>query len=255
MFVPLHDGVALRHIRVPWVTYALILANVAIWLITLPYAPVDGSAGAMALSYGHIPSVSNDLRVLPEAFRTVPDHLYFLTTLSYAFLHADIWHLGGNMLFLWVFGDNVEDAMGPLKYLIFYLLAAIAASWLHAFVFPTSDSPLIGASGAASGVVAAYMMLHPRVWIWGLVLGRIPLRLPAFLMIGLWIGFQVLMFLTDTEESVSWAAHIGGVLCGIVLVGLLKRRDVALFDKGLLGSKPNRSSEDQSNKPVWGRKS
>ena len=107
-----------------------------------------------------------------------------LTLLSYMFFHGDILHLAGNMLFLWVFGDNVEDAMGHIKFLIFYLACGVIAGLVHAWVVPTSDAPLIGASGAVAGVIAAYLMLHPRVRVWVLALKAIPLRISAAFALG-----------------------------------------------------------------------
>ena len=100
-----------------------------------------------------------------------------LTLLTYQFLHGDILHLLSNMLFLWVFGDNVEDAMGHLKYLMFYLLCGIAGGLAHAAMLPASPLPLIGASGAVAGVIAAYLILHPRVLVWVLAFRIIPLHI------------------------------------------------------------------------------
>ena len=128
---------------------------------------------------------------LPPELYVVPEDLTYLT---YAFLHADIFHLGGNMLFLWVFGDNIEDALGHFRFLVFYLLCAIGGAAFHGFLDPASEMPLIGASGAIAGIVSAYLVLHPRVKIWILAFGRIPLRIPAWIALTLWIGFQVLMF-------------------------------------------------------------
>ncbi len=233
MFIPLYDGQPVRFIGLQWVTVTLIAINVLVFVLALPFDPGDGTASFIAVAFGHVPSVSYDTRVLPEAMQLVPDPLYFTTAISYAFIHADWWHLGGNMLFLWVFGDNVEDALGHFKFLVFYLAAAFLAAWFHALVFPASDAPLIGASGAAAAIVAAYLMLHPKTRIWGLVLGRIPLRLPAIWLLGAWILFQVFMFLTDSDNQVSWACHVGGIMAGVVMVVFLKRRDVALFDRNL----------------------
>ena len=259
MFIPLYDGHPTKHISSHWVTIGLIVLNCAVYLLNLPFAPTDGSAGSLSIGFGHVPSVSNDLRVLPDEYQFIPESLYFVTAVSYSFIHADFFHLGGNMLFLWVFGDNVEDAMGHFKYLLFYLIAAFAAAWFHALVFPDSDAPLIGASGAAAAIVAAYLMLHPKVRVWGLVLGRIPLGLPAIWILGAWILFQVYMFLTDETGNVSWAAHIGGIMIGIVLIAVFKRRDVKLFDTDLRevdrhGEGDNAAFNESKPKTIWGRK-
>jgi membrane associated rhomboid family serine protease len=154
-----------------------------------------------------------------------------LTLISYMFFHGDILHLAGNMLFLWVFGDNVEDAMGHVKYLIFYLACGVFAGLTHAWMVPDSDSPLIGASGAVAGVIAAYLMLHPRVRVWVLALKAIPLRISAAFALGLWILIQVVMVLLPQVGPVAWWAHIGGLLAGAVLVVFMRRSGVPLFDK------------------------
>ena len=208
-----------------------------------------------AIAFGHVPSVANDLKSLPANYQVIPDNVYVLTALSSAFLHADIWHLGGNMLFLWVFGDNVEDALGHIKYLIFYLACAFAATWFHAYVFYDSDAPLIGASGAAAGIVAAYLVLHPKMKVWVLFFSRIPLRLPAGLALGGWVLFQLFMFVSDPQNSVSWAAHVGGIVAGIVLVGLLKRPEVPFLDREIVLPEAVELKEESQQSNPWGRQS
>ncbi|MEE9314493.1 MAG: rhomboid family intramembrane serine protease [Rhizobiaceae bacterium] len=210
-------------------TLGIIAANVLVYLLVNVAHVADSNFANIA--FGHVPSVAHEFKNLPPKFQVIPDYLYGITAITAAFLHANFMHLGGNMLFIWVFGDNVEDAMGHVRFFIFYLLCAYAASWFHAFSFPESDAPLIGASGAAAGLVSAYLMLHPRMKIWVLFLGRFPLRLPAFALLGLWIAFQGVMYITDSGSNVSWAAHVGGIIAGIVLVGLFKRREVHLFDR------------------------
>jgi len=164
----------------------------------------------------------------------VPDDLTFVT---YAFLHIDFWHLASNMLFLWVFGDNVEDALGHVKFLAFYLICAAAGAALHGFVASSSEGPLIGASGAISGVVAAYFLLHPRVRVWVLVLFRIPLPLPAFIPLALWIVQQFAMLALDLDGMVSWGAHVGGIIAGAILVLFMRRKGVPLFDRNIVTPK------------------
>jgi membrane associated rhomboid family serine protease len=236
-----------------WMTFFIIATNVVVFLIVnLAGRETDADGNLVVIAFGHIPSVYNDIRELPDVYRIIPDEFYVLTVVTSAFLHADIWHLGGNMLFVWVFGDNVEDAMGHFKFLVFYIVCACAAAWFHAFVFPQSDAPLIGASGAAAGIVSAYLMLHPKMKVWVLFLSRIPLRLSAAWVLGGWILFQLFMFLSDSGEQVSWAAHIAGIATGMVLVGLLKRPDVPLFDRQIL---PPKSAEIAPGEVIhWGRR-
>ncbi|MEL6422209.1 MAG: rhomboid family intramembrane serine protease, partial [Pseudomonadota bacterium] len=159
-----------------------------------------------------------------------------VTLLSYMFLHADVLHLAGNMLFLWVFGDNVEDAMGHGRFLIFYLLCGVVAGLTHAAVMGATGfgtAPLIGASGAVAGCVAAYLMLHPRVRVWVLVLRFIPLRIAAIWALGAWVVMQFIMALMPQVDAVAWWAHVGGMVCGAVLILFMRRTGVRLFDRGL----------------------
>lgn len=229
MFIPLHDANYLRHIRLQYVTLAIILVNSAIWLLmTAVGMSSANTVRAAFFSYGFIPAVANGYETLPADLERLPDLASYVT---YAFLHGDFMHLAGNMLFVWVFGDNVEDAMGHLRFLGFFVLCAVAGAIAHAFAQPYSQSPLIGASGAAAGVITAYLMLHPHVKVWILALGRIPLRISAIWVIGAWILFQVGNFLLSSDDQVSWAAHVGGILAGAVLLPILKRGGVPLFDR------------------------
>ena len=145
------------------------------------------------------------------------------------FLHGDWWHLIGNMLFLWVFGDNIEDAMGSIKFLIFYLLTGIAAGLAHVAMNVGSEAPLIGASGATSGIVGAYIMLYPRVRMWSLAFMRLPLKLPAWVVIGAFVATQIFFVVYDIQDGTAWWAHLGGFAAGVVLVDLFKRSDQPLF--------------------------
>ncbi|MEM1433633.1 MAG: rhomboid family intramembrane serine protease [Pseudomonadota bacterium] len=215
-------------------TLAIIAANVAVFAIfNVALASVGGMDFAV-LAFGHVPTVAHEVAVLPESLRVIPEDLYLLTALTSGFVHADFLHLAGNMLFIWVFGDNVEDALGHFRYLLFYLVCAFCAAWFHAFVFPQSDAALVGASGAAAGIVAAYLMLHPKMKVWVLFLSFLPLELAAGWLLGAWVVFQLFMFLSDTGGEVSWAAHVGGIGAGLALVVLLKRSDVPLFDRQII---------------------
>ena len=229
MFVPLYDSNPTRFVRAPVVTWSIILACVAMHLF-VGSALVLGPdvAQAAILTLGLIPAVFNNVVDLPPQLRILPETLGPLT---YMWLHADWMHLLGNMLFLWVFGDNVEDAMGHLRFLLFYLICGIAAGLAYALLGPqASQAPLIGASGAVSGVVAAYLVLYPRVRVWILLFWRLPLPLSALWCLGGWVLFQFWqLFFASAESQVAWLAHIGGLAVGAVLVILLKRREVPLF--------------------------
>ena len=225
MFVPIYDDNRLRSIRFQFVTLGLVLVNVALYL-TMSFSGETGAyVSGSELSYGFIPAVVNGAAALSPEYIVQPTAFSFVT---YAFLHLDFWHLLGNMLFLWVFGDNVEDAFGHLRFILFYLLCAAAGASAHAWSMPESESTLLGASGAVSGVVSAYLMLHPRVWIWVLAFGRFPLKLPAYVLLVLWIAYQFTMLALGDEE-VSYGAHAGGILAGALLTLVLRRRGVPLF--------------------------
>lgn len=227
MFIPLHDANTLKHIKVQWVTMALIAVDFAIWLFTGVVASQSVSQ-ATIVGLGYIPAVSFHHATLAPALALIPEPLTYIT---YSFVHSGFWHLAPNMLFLWVFGDNVEDAMGHFRFLVFYLLCAAAGALVHGLVGPTSEAPLVGASGAISGVVTAYVVLHPRVKVWVLVLMRVPLPLPAFVPLLLWIGQQFVMLVLDPNGGISWGAHVGGIVAGGVLVLVMRRRGVPLFDR------------------------
>jgi membrane associated rhomboid family serine protease len=227
MFVPLHDGVPLRFMRAPYVTYALICASIGIQLVLSLWPPAEGDIAIMA-GFGMIPSVLFGTAQLPETLAQAPAWLTLLTNIL---LHASFAHLLGNMLFLWVFGDNVEDAMGHLRFLMFFFLCGLGGGLLHALMNPASEQPLIGASGAISGVIAAYLMLYPQVRIWGLAFKWIPLRIPAMYALSGWILFQIVAALFDPQGNVGWWAHLGGLGTGAALTPLFVHRGVALFGR------------------------
>jgi membrane associated rhomboid family serine protease len=228
MFVPLHDENTLKSIRFQFVTLALIIINIVVYLYEVSSLQEAAIAG-----FAIIPKELFDTSLLPidPGVPVAPAYPEQLTLLTYMFFHGDILHLAGNMLFLWVFGDNVEDAMGHIKFLIFYLACGVFAGLVHAWVVPDSDNPLIGASGAVAGVIAAYLMLHPRVRVWVLALKAIPLRISAAFALGLWILIQIVMVMLPQIGPVAWWAHIGGLVAGAVLVIFLRRPGVPLFDK------------------------
>ena len=255
MFIPLHDANSLKHIQLQYVTIGLIAANVIVFVLTALGSETFTNAAVLGL--GYIPSTVYDIAERPPELMLVPDYATYVT---YAFLHSDIFHLGGNMLFLWVFGDNVEDALGHFRYLVFYLLCAIAGAVVHGMIAPDSQAPLIGASGAIAGVVAAYLVLHPRVKIWVLAFARIPLRLPAWIVLALWIVFQFVMFVAGGDDQISWACHVGGIVAGAVLVFVLRRGDQPVLDRQIVTPRAVEVEQPSAVRPVeaepaprWGR--
>ena len=213
----------------PYVTVSLMVVCVAVflWQRTL-----DLDAGRRVVdALGAIPAVLLTDARLPVDLQWVPRYASLFT---YMFLHGGWLHLLGNMLYLWIYGDNVEDAMGHARYLLFYCLCGVTAIGVQAVSDPHSAFPIIGASGAISGILGAYLLLFPRAKVLTLVL--LPfffttLRLPAMLLLLLWFAVQLVSDLAvhGGDTSVAFRAHIGGFVAGMLLVPLLKRRDVPLF--------------------------
>ena len=222
MFVPLHDDTPLKVIRFQFVTLSIIIGNVIIFLMTGAFQSDQVVAG-VATSFGVVPS---DLTHLSQniPYSPIPEPLTFIT---YMFLHASWMHLISNMLFLWVFADNVEDAFGYVAFGLFYLLCGIAGAAAHVAMSPNSVAPLIGASGAVSGVIGAYVLLYPRARVWILLFFRIPLRISAIWVLGGWFLLQVFSMFMATNNSdaeVAWWAHIGGFAAGLAITLVLRSR-------------------------------
>ena len=176
------------------------------------------------IAFGLFPAVFSGVDVSRAA---VPD---VLTLITYSFLHADFWHLAGNMIFLWVLADNVEDALGHVRFLVFYLLCAAGAGYAFVLSDPAATGPVIGASGAIAGTISAYLILHPRAKMWVLAFGRIPLRLSAVYVLGFWIVFQLVAVAHRRARATSpGGPHLGGLACGAVLVLVLRRPDTPLL--------------------------
>jgi membrane associated rhomboid family serine protease len=250
MVIPVHDVNPVR--RTPLVTYALIAANIIVFLLTpASTTTVTGSASVAQTCrqeafYDHYAAIPREL-VHNRPLAAVPDgkvvrtaggfgcvltrpsyhKLPFLSALTSQFLHGSWLHLLGNMLFLWIFGNNIEDRFGKLKYLLFYLACGVVAAYGFAFANQQSSEVLIGASGAIAGVLGAYIALFPRARVWSLVpfLFFIPLRLPAWLVLGGWFVLQWLYaagYAVTSAGSVAYLAHVFGFIAG-ALVGLTVR--------------------------------
>jgi membrane associated rhomboid family serine protease len=222
MFVPLKDENPLHVIRFQYVTFALIGVHVLAYLLTGPLA--GDAASAFVTGFGVTPVELLHHGSPPQgAWHPVAAPI---TLLTYQFLHAGWLHLLGNLAFLWVFADNVEDAYGSVTFAVFYLLCGVAAGLTHALMGPSSAAPLIGASGAVSGVLGAYLVLFPSARVWILLFFRIPLKIPAFIVLGGWIALQIasLSLLADADQPVAFWAHIGGFTAGGLLTLLLRKR-------------------------------
>ena len=230
---PLKDDVPSR--STPFVTLGLIGLNVLVFLYQVSLQLTgDGRAARVAeafvLEFGAVPCRLSGACASPDSF---PHPL--LTVVTAMFLHGGLLHVGGNMLYLWIFGDNVEDTLGHGRFLLFYLLSGAAAAAAQTAAGPASPVPMIGASGAVSGVLGAYLILFPRATILTLVTFVFFIRLvhvPAMVVLGFWIVVQLFNGLGSFhtpggEGGVAWFAHIGGFLAGIGLLLIVRPRRTA----------------------------
>ncbi|MEE8528181.1 MAG: rhomboid family intramembrane serine protease [Gammaproteobacteria bacterium] len=216
--------------RVPVITYIVLGLCVLVFLWQLTLGPGGGQVAVYAL--GVIPKVLLMGAELPPEIDIVPPAATIFTSM---FLHGGWMHLLGNMLYLWIFADNVEDSMGHGRFVLFYLLCGVAAVFAQALPNPESEIPMIGASGAISGILGAYLLLYPHarvlVWIPFGVFYRV-LHLPAGWVLLFWFGLQLLYKLMTYSQQgggVAFGAHIGGFVAGMALIPFFKRGDVRLF--------------------------
>jgi membrane associated rhomboid family serine protease len=228
MVMPLWDASPLKFPRLPLVTWGLIAANVLVFIYTATAAD-DMTPAIMnfALTPANITGAPINATPIPP----------YLTLITHTFLHANFWHVFGNMIFLWVFGDDVEEAMGPLRFLVFYFGCGIAAGLAFVASAPHSQLPLVGASGAIAGVLSAYLMFRPcakvavfvpYILLWVFI--RPVIRLDAFWVLGAWILMQFWAISVQTQDDVAYMAHVGGLVAGAVLFPLLRHRAVRLFE-------------------------
>lgn len=156
----------------------------------------------------------------------------WFTVLSSMFVHGNLTHLAGNMVYLWIFGDNIEDSFGKIRFILFYLLCGVAAVFSQILYDPNSLTPMIGASGAIAGVLGAYLILYPRAKIWVFMWIVFIVRLitvPAFIVLGIWMFLQLINVIDQGTSGVAYSAHIGGFIAGMILAPLLKKKNKRLF--------------------------
>ena len=221
--IPLRDENPSRSF--PVVNIVLILING--FLFVYPHVFASGIAGTLYLELGFIPCEFFHLRDTGVQNRVPP----ILTPITAMFLHGGWIHLLGNMLYLWIFGDNVEDVLGHGRYLLFYILCGLAATLVHGFLHMDSAVPTIGASGAIAGVLGAYLYLFPGARIRTLVIVVIIIRvvrIPAILLLGIWILIQTASGLAELRHSsgagIAWFAHIGGFTAGFLLILMMRKK-------------------------------
>jgi membrane associated rhomboid family serine protease len=213
-------------VRDPIVTYLVIGLCVGAFLWQL-----GQDERAVLYGYGMIPAHLFGLWRPPRAFQVMPAWTTLVTSM---FLHGGWLHLIGNMLFLWIFGNNIEDVLGHWRYLLFYLLCGVVAALTQAFSSYGTHVPMVGASGAIAGVLGAYLLLYPNanvhVFVWIVIFFRI-VSVPAWIMLGLWFALQILSGLERSPGTpgVAFWAHVGGFVSGIVLVIWLRPRGLALL--------------------------
>ena len=226
---PISDDNPRRHLT-PYLSWAFIALNVLVYLWQFSLGPQGGEVAIF--SFGMIPARVFGYAELPPEIATVPA---WATVLTSMFMHGGWLHLGGNMLFLWIFGDNIEDSMGHVRFAAFYLLCGTAAALTQGFLNPASEIPMVGASGAVSGVLGAYILLHPGATVRVLIfLGFFVTiaHIPALLVLGFWFAGQLASaaMAPPGEPGVAFGAHVGGFVAGLATVSLFKRRRVPLLE-------------------------
>jgi|SRR5882757_1831583 len=217
MVLPLYDDNPFKLPVKPIVTWFLILVNVLMFAVELGGSDAEGQA--IVNAFGVTPATMIGGSMPPPVF----------TLLTYMFLHGDLGHIFGNMLFLWVFGDDVEEALGRRRFLLFYVLCGVVGALAFVASDPKFDGPLIGASGAISGVVVAYAMLRPCAKVTVLI-AVIPLRINAYWVVGAFVLTQLWNLESAGKSDVAYWCHFGGMLAGAALFPLLRLPGVQLFE-------------------------
>jgi membrane associated rhomboid family serine protease len=217
----------------PIFTLLLIVANVAVWILVQGAGAEPGALMSSVCEYGAIPAdITGESPRSPGGPAVCPaDGLGWPAVLTSMFLHGSWLHLIGNVWFLWIFGNNVEDSMGRLRFLVFYALTGIAAAAAHIWTDPGSQIPMVGASGAISGIMGAYLVLYPKVRVRTLFIIVIlikVLRLPAWLLLGYWFLIQLVAGAAAPAGApgVAFWAHVGGFVAGMILVKPFENRQL-----------------------------
>jgi len=244
--IPLHDDNPTRVFPIVTVTVIALCVVVFLWQLSL------GRDGGWAVyAFGLIPAVLLGDRALPPEIALLPPTATVFTSM---FMHGGWMHLIGNMLYLWIFGNNVEDAMGHWRFVVFYLVAGVGAALAQAFLNPASSVPMIGASGAISGVLGAYLLLYPHARVMVLIFLGIFARIlypPALFVLGFWFVLQFVnaMMTKGGGGGVAFWAHVGGFVAGVALIPIFRDRRVPLFG----GARQRRKGPwDTRRRGPWG---
>ena len=233
--IPISDDNPVR--LTPFMTWILI----ALCVLVFGWQTSLGEHGGQAyLKYGFIPDALFGPEGSPSSSVVSFGLPVLLTVVTSMFLHGGFLHLAGNLLYLWIFGNNIEDAMGHARFVIFYLVCGAAAAMSMAFMDPTSQVPMVGASGAISGVLGAYMLIYPRARVTVIIpLGIIfyPFRIAAIWVVGLWFITQLVSaaLTPAAQPGIAWWAHVGGFIGGLVLTPVLKSSHIPYFGSGRKG--------------------
>ncbi len=229
MFLPLKDINPTS--RFPLVTVMLIAANVAVYLYEMSLGP---HIEAFITSWGSIPyEITHGVDMVggdptSPIVHTPTPVTHYVTLFSSMFIHGGFFHLFGNMLYLWIFGNNIEDLLGPVKFLVFYLVCGLIASLTHIVIQPGSTIPTVGASGAVSGVLGAYLIVYPHARVLTLVFLVMFVRMmhvPAGLLLVFWFIMNAVSGVASLGlrcGGVAWFAHVGGFLAGVVLIKVMR---------------------------------
>ena len=224
--IPLYDDNPTE--RTPFITVAFIVACTLVFIYQASLPPQPGEK--FIFQYGAIPALLFGEVELPATMSvSVPAYATLVTSM---FLHGGWMHLIGNMLYLWIFGNNVEDVMGHARFIVFYVTCGVLAAFSHAITDPSSTVPMVGASGAISGVLGAYILLFPHAHVLVFIPGIGLTSVAAGIVLGMWFIMQVLsggMSVGGASGGVAFFAHIGGFIAGMALIGLFKRPEVQFF--------------------------
>lgn len=228
------DSNPVRHIRFAAVNYCIILACILAFVVGID-PMVWGLYPAQLLGLDPPPAAPMPLKaalLVPDLSARLAARAGWERLLAHMMLHSDLLHLGGNMLVLWVFGNNIEDATGHWRYPLFFVLCGLAGGLLESVMTDHPFIPIVGASGAIAGVMGAYLLLHPRARLLVLLAFRVPVMLPASVVVGVFVASDLLGALLPDDDPtmlVAWWAHIGGFLAGMVLILAMRHADVPLF--------------------------
>ncbi|HHM24125.1 MAG TPA: rhomboid family intramembrane serine protease [Bacteroidetes bacterium] len=230
--IPIRDDNPIR--QTPYVTISIIVLNVLVFFYQIALGPRGSEA--FIFRYGVIPYEITHFKEITANPAFVTPFPNILTLFTAMFLHGGFFHLFGNMLYLWIFGDNVEYVLGRGRFVIFYLLTGLCASFLHILMNPSSTVPMIGASGAISGVLGAYFLKFPRARVLVVIFFFFFIQtvyIPAVFVLGFWFLMQIMSGLSSLgvreAGGVAWFAHIGGFLAGMYLVNKMQRRKVTIW--------------------------